>query len=75
MFLTNFRPVPLTEHVVFQGTVYMKVIWIGEGRWHTSYSSPLHWYPEKSEGIAQLSLSTSGCRSMAMWMWTVLLSG
>uniref|UniRef100_A0A1D1ZW21 DNA polymerase theta n=2 Tax=Auxenochlorella protothecoides TaxID=3075 RepID=A0A1D1ZW21_AUXPR len=25
MFLTNFRPVPLTEHVVFQGTVYMKV--------------------------------------------------
>ncbi|RMZ52974.1 hypothetical protein APUTEX25_001093, partial [Auxenochlorella protothecoides] len=24
MFLTNFRPVPLTEHVVFQGTVYMK---------------------------------------------------
>lgn len=45
MFLTNFRPVPLTEHVVFQGTVYMKVIWIGEGRWHTSYSSPLHWHP------------------------------
>lgn len=25
LFLTNFRPVPLTEHAVFQGTVYRKV--------------------------------------------------
>jgi DNA polymerase theta len=24
LFLTNFRPVPLTEHAVFQGTVYAK---------------------------------------------------
>lgn len=25
LFLTNFRPVPLTEHAVFEGTVYEKV--------------------------------------------------
>ena len=25
LFLTNYRPVPLTEHAVFQGTVYEKV--------------------------------------------------
>ena len=25
LFLTNFRPVPLTEHAVFAGTVYKKV--------------------------------------------------
>lgn len=25
LFITNFRPVPLTEHVVFQGVVYVKV--------------------------------------------------
>ena len=25
LFLTNFRPVPLTEHAVFQGCVYVKV--------------------------------------------------
>jgi len=24
LFLTNFRPVPLTEHAVFQGTVFAK---------------------------------------------------
>eukprot|EP00878_Enallax_costatus_P029732 GHUV01032275.1.p1 GENE.GHUV01032275.1~~GHUV01032275.1.p1 ORF type:complete len:187 (+),score=48.44 GHUV01032275.1:326-886(+) len=24
LFLTNFRPVPLTEHAVFEGTVYVK---------------------------------------------------
>lgn len=24
LFLTNFRPVPLSEHVVFQGTVFIK---------------------------------------------------
>ena len=25
LFLTNFRPVPLTEHAVFKGCVYAKV--------------------------------------------------
>lgn len=25
LFLTNFRPVPLTEHAVFKGCVYSKV--------------------------------------------------
>ena len=25
LFVTNFRPVPLTEHVVFEGTVFVKV--------------------------------------------------
>lgn len=25
LFMTNFRPVPLTEHVVFQGVAYRKV--------------------------------------------------
>jgi replicative superfamily II helicase len=25
LFLTNFRPVPLTEHAVFEGTVFAKV--------------------------------------------------
>lgn len=25
LFLTNYRPVPLTEHAVFQGTVFQKV--------------------------------------------------
>lgn len=24
LFMTNFRPVPLTEHAVFQGTVYVR---------------------------------------------------
>lgn len=24
LFMTNFRPVPLTEHVVFQGVAYRK---------------------------------------------------
>lgn len=24
LFLTNFRPVPLTEHAVFDGTVFVK---------------------------------------------------
>lgn len=25
LFFTNFRPVPLTEHAVFAGTIYRKV--------------------------------------------------
>ena len=25
LFITNYRPVPLTEHVVFEGKVYVKV--------------------------------------------------
>lgn len=25
LFLTNFRPVPLTEHAVFRGRVYEKI--------------------------------------------------
>lgn len=26
LFMTNFRPVPLAEHAVFQGTVFRKVL-------------------------------------------------
>lgn len=29
LFLTNFRPVPLTEHAVFEGTVYVKQAQVG----------------------------------------------
>lgn len=32
LFLTNYRPVPLTEHAVFQGTVFQKVGVFGEAR-------------------------------------------
>jgi len=44
LFLTNFRPVPLTEHAVFSGTVFRKVGSIQEGGlqnylWHFSGKS------------------------------------
>lgn len=34
LFLTNFRPVPLTEYAVFEGTVYVKQVQaLGEFGW------------------------------------------